>query len=691
METKTDGLQSLYLNREFSRLQFESRILSLAEDTSLPLLERAKFLAIFGSNLDEFFQIRVAGLKAQIDSKMDTPSIDGLKPESQLQLIHDYVSEQHIRASSIYQKSILPELAENDIRIMKLNELSAKQASDLQDHFERDIFPVLTPLAVDPAHPFPFISNLSLNLAVLLVDRNDRSLRFARVKVPSSLPRLQPIEREHSFVLIEDVIAAHLNMLFPGMKIASQDPFRLTRDAIIDLNLRESEDLREAMESGLLKLRLSSPAVRLEIAEDMAEEVSSLLYAELGLSESDTYCQTSPLDLRHLWEVYQISRPELKSEPWVPKTPRAFSSREGGAKSIFEVLRKQDVLVHHPYESFDASVVAFLNQAADDPNVLAIKHTLYRSSGPETSLFQALARAAAAGKQVVTLVELTARFDESANIEWAQSLERSGVHVVYGLVGLKTHAKITLVVRQDGKRIRRYCHIGTGNYHPVTARIYEDVGLLTASEVIGEDLTNLFNHLTGISQEPSYRKLLVAPHSLRQELIALIHREMGLPDGRIVIKVNNLSDPEIIDELYSASRAGVQIDLIVRSVCGLRPGLPGVSENIRVRSILGGFLEHSRIYRFGAKDRGADYFIGSADLMPRNLTERVETLVPVESLDLQTRIEEILDLNLAESRNAWSLSSDGEWKAITDEPDFCAQETFMNRLSQRMDPRKEPS
>ena len=684
-ELSTTPESGVYFNRELSRLQFESRILDLAEDLSLPLLERAKFLAIFGSNLDEFFQIRVAGIKAQIDSGMDRVSMDGLDSTSQLESIHEFVSSQYDRAASIYSKSIIPELSESDIQIVGIDALSSSQAEDLRRHFERDILPVLTPLAVDPAHPFPYISNLSLNLAVLLSNRKDRGLRFARVKIPSLLPRLQTVEEGRTFILLEELIAEHLHLLFPGMEISSHTPFRLTRDAVIDLNMQESEDLREAMASGILRKRLSSPAVRLEVSTDVAQEVKTLLHAELELDEIDTYSHKNPLDFRLLWEVYRLSRPDLKSETWRPRTPKAFSTREGGKNSVFEVMRNQDVLLHHPYESFDASVVAFLEQAADDPDVLAIKHTLYRSSGPETSLFRALARAAAAGKQVVTLVELKARFDESANIEWAQHLERAGVHVVYGLVGLKAHAKVTLVVRQDGKRIRRYCHIGTGNYHPVTARMYEDIGLLTASETIGEDLTNLFNHLTGISQTPSYRKILVAPHSLRTKLIELIHREMDLPDGRIVIKVNNLSDPEIIDELYDASQAGVEIDLIVRSVCGLKPGIPDLSERIRVRSILGGFLEHSRIYRFGSDARGPDYLIGSADLMPRNLTERVEVLVPVEDPRLQERLEEILQLNLAENVHAWSLSSSGEWNLIRGEPRISAQKSFMQRIRERVE------
>ena len=679
-DSEAQGQRNKYFNREISRLQFESRVLEMASDIRLPVLERAKFLAIFSSNLDEFFQIRVAGLKAQIDSGLEGLSIDGLSAGDQLDRIHEIVLGQYESAYSIYSKSVIPELQEKDIRIVGLDELTQSQRLDLRRHFEREIFPVLTPLAVDPAHPFPYISNLSLNLAVLLYNKDEKQLRFARVKVPTLLPRLQTVEEGRLFVRVEELIDSHLHLLFPGMEISSRSPFRLTRDAVIDPDLDEADDLREAMNAGLLQKRLSSPAVRLEISRDVAHETSSLLNAELELDGRDTYALNGPLDFTYLWELYKLARPDLKSEPWRPRRAKALSKVGGVSNSIFEVMRSQDILLHHPYESFDSSVTAFLEQAADDPNVLTIKHTLYRSSGPETAIFKALTRAAATGKQVVTLVELKARFDESSNIEWAQSLERAGVHVVYGLVGLKAHAKITLVVRQEGKRIRRYSHLGTGNYHPVTARIYEDVGLLTASETIGEDLTNLFNHLTGISKVPAYRKLLVAPHSLRQKLIALIHRESDLPDGRIVIKVNNLSDPEIINELYAASQAGVEIDLIIRSVCGLKPGVPGLSDRIRVRSILGGFLEHSRIYRFGSDERGPDYLIGSADLMPRNLTERVETLVPVGDPHLKARIEDILSLNLADNLHSWSLREDGNWQPIHGEPAFSAQKTLMERI-----------
>ena len=687
-EPNESAPSSPYLNRELSWLDFDDRVLALSEDDRLPLLERVKFLAIFGSNLDEFFQVRVAGLKAQIESGVRVVSPDGLDPREQIERIHVRVEELVRRSSTHYHKTLAPLLAEQEIRIVGLDEVERDQAAALEQTFEREIFPVLTPLGVDRAHPFPYISNLSLNLAVLLDDSGDRGLRFARVKVPSLFPRLMPVGEESTFVPLEELIAAHLHLLFPGMEIASHSPFRVTRDADLELALDGAEDLRSAVASGLRRQRLSSPAVRLELDERTADDVVSLLLDELQLDACDLYVQPSPLDPSHLWSLYDLARGDLKAKPWQPRTPRTLA-RTGEARSsaragsIFEVLRQRDVLVHHPYDSFASSVEAFLAQAADDPNVLAIKHTLYRTSGPEASMFDALLRAAERGKQVVTLVEIQARFDEKANIEWAQTLERAGVHVVYGLVGLKTHAKVTLVVRQEGDRIRRYCHLGTGNYHPGTARSYEDVGLLTASEEVGDDLTKLFNHLTGASRAPAYSKLLVAPQALRDRLVEMIHREMDAPDGRIVIKVNNLSDPELIDELYEASQAGVDIDLIVRGICCLRAGVPGLSERIRVRSILGGFLEHSRIFRFGTEARGIDYLIGSADLMPRNLSQRVETLVPIEEPELQARLDEILDLCLRDDEHTWTLGADGCWTPVPRVEGFCAQERFKELACER--------
>lgn len=674
-------VEGIYLNRELSRLDFDERVLAMSEDERLPLLERVKFLAIFSSNLDEFFQVRVAGLKEQIGSGLSVVAPDGLSPRDQLQMIHARVRGLVGRSSIHFRDVLRPALAEQGIRIVGLDALDAEQLRGLRQTFEREIFPVLTPLAVDRAHPFPYISNLSLNLAVLLRDPTDHTSRFARVKVPPLFPRLIKVGDEATFVAVEELIAAHLHLLFPGMDIASQSPFRVTRDADLDLVDDGAEDLREAVASGLRRRQLSSPAVRLEVDEQTADEVIDLLADELEIGPSDTYFQPSPLDLADLWSLYDLPRPDLRDPVWRPCTPHmlARSVEPAGAtrtRSIFDVLRDEDVLVHHPYESFATSVEEFLVQAADDPDVLAIKHTLYRTSGPETSMFEALLRAASRGRQVVTLVELQARFDEKANIEWAGILERAGVHVVYGLVGLKTHAKVTLVVRQEGGRIRRYCHIGTGNYHPGTARVYEDIGLLTASDDIGDDLTSLFNHLTGTSRAPVFRKLLVAPHSLRTRLCELIRREMDAADGRIVIKVNNLSDPELIDELYDASRAGVEIDLIVRGICCLRPGVPGLSERIRVRSILGGFLEHSRIYRFGTPERDPIHLIGSADLMPRNLNRRVEALVPIEDPHLRARLDEILRLDLQDDTHAWGLGPDGRWSPVPKTDTVCAQQIF---------------
>ena len=692
---ETAGLANpLFLNRDLSRLDFDERVLALAEDERLPILERVKFLAIFFSNLDEFFQIRVAGLKAQVESEVDVLSPDGLTPQRQLTLVHQRVQSLVYRATDHLQKSLIPRLAEHGIRIVDCSDVSPDEAAYLTKHFEQDIFPVLTPLAVDPVHPFPYISNLSLNLAVLLREPNDQSLRFARVKVPPLFPRLVAVGDQRTFVPLESLIQSHLSLLFPGMDIAGHSPFRVTRDADLELSEDSDEDLLEAMASSIRRQQRSSPAVRLEVDKRAADEVIGLLQGELDLESSDIYFQTSPLNLADLWALYDLPLPDLKATPWRPRTPRSLcrvddESSPVRAGWIFDTLRSEEILLHHPYDSFSTTVEEFLVQAADDPDVLAIKHTLYRTSGPETSLFDALVRAADRGKQVVTLVELKARFDERANLEWAQVLERAGVHVVYGLVGLKTHAKVTLVVRREGNRIRRYCHIGTGNYHPVTARLYEDIGLLTASQEIGEDVTHLFNHLTGTSRAPHFHKLLVAPQSLRDRMIQLIEREQSASDGKIVIKVNNLSDPEIIEALYRASQAGVEIDLMVRGICCLRPGVPGQSERIRVRSILGGFLEHSRIYRFGSPARGLDYFIGSADLMPRNLGRRVETLVPIEKDELCEQLEDILNLNLNDDTHAWALNQEGIWEAIETREGSCAQETFRDRAIQRSENRKE--
>ncbi|MCG8589036.1 MAG: polyphosphate kinase 1 [Proteobacteria bacterium] len=675
-----------YFNRELSWLAFERRVLALAEDPAVPLLERVKFVAIFHQNLDEFFQIRVAGLREQRDAGVELRSPDGLTAEAQLREIRKVVLELTARAQHLFVKDLLPALAEADVHVVPLASLRDEERRALERFFEERVFPVLTPLAVDPSHPFPHISNLSLNLAVLAQEPGREGHRFARVKVPALLPRLVPLGDGERFVWLEELIAHRISALFPGLEIVACDPFRVTRDADLDVEEDEADDLLEAIASGLRRRERQSAVVRVEIDARMSDEVRELLMEELELSSADVYVQTEPLDLGALWALHGLRRPELKDEPWKPRTPIALASALETDEGLFDLMRRTDILVQHPYDAFSTSVEALLERAAGDPNVLAIKHTLYRTSGPDTSTFRSLMRAAESGKQVVTLVELKARFDEQTNIEWARTLERAGVHVVYGVVGLKTHAKVTLIVRQEGESIRRYCHVGTGNYNPVTARLYEDVGILSARPELGDDLTHFFNHLTGASHHRRYRKLLVAPDQLRPALIERIQREAEADDGHIVIKVNNISDPELIDALYEASRRGTEIDLIVRGICTLRPGLPGLSESVRVRSILGSFLEHSRVFRFGSAERGRDYFIGSSDLMPRNLSRRVEAVVPVEDPPLQERLEEILSLCLEDAGFCWTLAGDGSWSRVTrgSEPDL------QTRLRQRAIRRSTP-
>jgi polyphosphate kinase len=648
------------LNRELSWLAFDRRVLALAEDPALPLLERVKFLAIFAGNLDEFFQVRVAGLQAQCAAGISTPSPDGRTPEEQLREVREEVKLQLRIAGELFEKELRPALAEQGIRVCDWTDLHETARAHLGRIFEREIFPVLTPLAVDPAHPFPHISNLSLSLAVLVQDPATRAERFARVKVPPLFPRFLPLPDGTHFVPIEQVIAAHAGALFPGMRVVSQHAFRVTRDADIPLEETEAEDLLEALEVGLRWRQRASSAVRLEVSADASQHTSAILADELELGPEDVYVAPGLLDLRALWQLHALPRPELKDAPWVPQTQRALAGRGDDVRDLFAILRGRDVLVHHPYDSFATSVQAFLEQAAGDPNVLAIKHTLYRTSGPENPIVRTLIRAAEAGKQVVTLVEVKARFDEQANIEWARMLEQAGVHVVYGLVGLKTHAKAALVVRREADGIRRYCHVGTGNYNPATSKLYEDVGILSASPELCADLAELFNNLTGFSRTPGYRRILVAPDNLKPALLAWIRAEAERPDGRILLKVNHLSDPALIDALYAASCAGVEIDLLVRGICALRPGVPGLSERIRVRSILGRFLEHSRIFRFGSDARGPRYYLGSADLMRGKLEGRLELVVPVEDPALRARLEEILALCLAD-RGAWELGADGRW------------------------------
>jgi polyphosphate kinase len=649
-----------FLNRELSWLAFDRRVLSLAADPALPLLERVKFLAIFGSNLDEFFQVRVAGLKAQRAAGVGASSPDERTPEEQLAGIRAEVQPLVREACALFEKELRPALAEEGIRICDWATLQEDACAHLGRVFEREIFPVLTPLAVDPAHPFPHISNLSLNLAVLVRDPVTREERFARVKVPALFPRLLPLPSGTHFVPIEQVIAAHLDALFPGMQVVSHHAFRVTRDADIPIEESEAEDLLEALEVGLRWRQRASGAVRLEIAAEASEGVTEILAEELELEPQDVYTSPGLLGLRSLAQLHALLRPDLKEPPFVPQTQWALGPRGEEKPDLFGLLRERPLLVHHPYDSFASSVQAFLESAATDPNVLAIKHTLYRTSGPENPIVHTLIRAAEAGKQVVTLVEVKARFDEQANIEWARMLEQAGVHVVYGLVGLKTHAKAALVIRREADGIRRYCHVGTGNYNPSTAKNYEDLGIFSSAPELCADLAELFNHLTGLSRQRHYRRILVAPGNLKAALLEMIRAEAVQPDGAIALKVNHLSDPELIDALYEASRAGTEIDLIVRGICSLRPGVPGLSERIRVRSILGRFLEHSRIFRFGSEKRGRRTFIGSGDLMRGKLEGRVELVVPVEEPALRARLEEILSLAL-EDGSAWTLGSDGRW------------------------------
>ncbi len=661
-----EGIDERYVNRELTWLDFNARVLALAESPVVPLLERAKFLAIFSQNLDEFFQVRVAGLKDQVAAKISTPAPDGRSPARQLLDIRDEVEKWSRRAEWIFLESLVPALADVGVVFSGFGDLDEDDRKYLDETFDDRIFPVLTPLAVDPGHPFPYISDLSLNLAVTLRDPDAGVRKFARVKVPSILPRFVVMPDGERFVPLEWVIAEHLGRLFPGMEITGHFPFRVTRNADLTVEEEEADDLLEAVELEVRRRRFGR-AVRLEVDDTMSEEVRDLLVRELDLTEEDLYTYAGPLDLGGLWAVHGLDRPDLKDPAWNPITPTRLSPRDEGRPDVFAELRRSDLLVHHPYTSFGSTTEEFIRQAAADPHVLAIKLTIYRTSG-DSPIMRELIRAAEQGKQVAVLMELKARFDEAANIEWAKELEKAGVHVAYGIAGLKIHTKTTLVVRDEPDGIRRYCHIGTGNYNPRTAKLYEDLGLLTADPVIGSDLTQLFNYFTGYGREMEYEKLVVAPHHLRPTIEGLIRREMGAGEGkgRIIMKMNSLIDPSMIDLLYEASQAGVAIDIVVRGICGLRPGVEGLSERIRVRSIVGRYLEHSRIYFF-ANGWGPDvpaYYIGSADLMPRNLDRRVEAVVPVESVDLQSQLREILDTNLADDVLAWELDPDNTWRKV---------------------------
>ncbi|MBX7430690.1 RNA degradosome polyphosphate kinase [Mycobacterium sp. Y57] len=663
-----------YLNRELSWLDFNARVLALAADPSMPLLERLKFLAIFASNLDEFYMVRVAGLKRRDEMGLSVRSADGLSPREQLRRISERTQQIASRHAHVYSDAVGPALAHEGIFIVTWAELDDAERGQLSTYFHEQVFPVLTPLAVDPAHPFPFVSGLSLNLAITVKHPDDGGQHFARIKVPDNVDRFVelPVRSDDTetpdvvrFLPMEELIAAFLPVLFPGLEIVEHHAFRITRNADFEVEEDRDEDLLQALERELARRRFGSP-VRLEVSGDMTEGMLELLLRELDVAPGDVVEVPGLLDLSSLWQIYGVDRPALKDPPFVPATPPAFGERET-PKSIFSALRDGDVLVHHPYDSFSTTVQRFIEQAAADPNVLAIKQTLYRTSG-DSPIINALIDAAEAGKQVVALVEIKARFDEQANIKWARALEQAGVHVVYGLIGLKTHCKTCLVVRREGSMIRRYCHVGTGNYNPKTARLYEDIGLLTAAPDIGADLTDLFNSLTGYSRKDSYRNLLVAPYGVRRGIIDRIEREIAATrdgaEGRIRLKANALVDEQVIDALYRASQAGVRIEVVVRGICALRPGAPEFSENITVRSILGRFLEHSRVIHFRAID---EYWIGSADMMHRNLDRRVEVMAQVKDPRLTAQLNDIFESATDARTRCWELGQDGHWTASPQE------------------------
>ena len=675
-----------FANRELSWLDFNARVLALAEDSRQPLLERVKFLAIFASNLDEFYMVRVAGLKRRSEMGLGVVSADGLTVSEQLEMIGARTQELVERLGSCFTDDVLPALEQVGIRLVRWADIDAADRATLADYFSTQVFPVLTPLAVDPGHPFPYISGLSLNMAIVVRDPATGTERFARLKVPKNVDRFVRVRRgADDFLPIEDLIAAHLAELFPGMQVAEHQTFRVTRNADFEVEEDRDEDLLQALERELARRRFGPP-VRLEIADTTSERILKLLLDELDVDPGDAVEVPGLLDLSSLWQIYNLDRPALKDTPFVPATPAAFAEGET-PKSAFAYLRDGDILLHHPYESFATTVQRFIEQAAADPQVLAIKQTLYRTSG-DSPIVDALIAAATAGKQVVVLVEIKARFDEQANITWAKALERAGVHVVYGLVGLKTHCKIALVVRQEGSTIRRYCHIGTGNYNPKTARTYEDLGLLTADPAIGADLTDLFNVLTGYSRQTEYRNLLVAPHSIRTGIIDRIDREIGYQrEGRggiVRMKMNSIVDEQVIDALYRASQAGVTVDVTVRGICALRAGIPGLSDRITVRSVVGRFLEHSRIVYFGGGDPGGpgeEYWIGSADMMHRNLDRRVEAMVRVTDRAAIARLAGILDMMAAPGVRSWVLTPEG-WRRSPAEGDgYDVQEELLRKVT----------
>ena len=671
-----------FFDRELSWLKFNQRVLECAENEDMPLLERANFAAIFASNLDEFFMVRVAGLKRRIDSGIAVPSAAGLSPRQQLRAISETAHRLQDEHAHYTIDTILPELEKERIVLLTWDKLTSSEQERLSRYYRQQVFPVLTPLAVDPAHPFPYISGGSLNLAVLVENPASGKSHFARVKVPGNLNRLVPVDDltedestnvRYGFITMENLIIAHLESLFPGMIIKEARSFRVTRNEDIDVEEDDAENLLNAMEKELLRRRFGPP-IRLEISDETSPFLSQLLADQLRVSADEVYRLPAPLDATVLFELGGIDRPDLKYRPFIPTTNRQIAEVESSrAQDIFAAIRERDILLHHPYDSFSTSVQAFLAQAAADPKVLAIKQTLYRTSS-NSPIIDALIDAAHAGKQVLALVEIKARFDEDANIAWARKLERAGVHVVYGIVGLKTHCKLSLVVRQEADGLRRYCHVGTGNYNPKTARIYTDLGLLTCDPVVGQDMTRLFNQLSGYAPKSSFHRLLVAPRTVRSGLIQRIRREEDAAragkEAWIKIKVNSIVDEKTIDALYRASQAGVKIDIVERGICALKPGVPGLSENIRVRSILGRFLEHSRIYAFANSDgpqigegpaAGPEVWIGSADLMHRNLDRRVEALVRIVAPEQIDELIKYVDLQMADSTASWHMQADGTY------------------------------
>ena len=666
-------MPSNYQDRELSWLDFDTRVLELSEDSTIPLLERLRFLAIFSSNLDEFFMVRVASIKAKIERGSTTINSAGYAPKELLDLVLRRTQVLVNIQAERFRDEIVPELRKEGIEFLKISEVTDSEREDLKNYYNNRIFPVLTPLVVDPSHPFPYISGLSLNIGVNIESSEDHDISFARVKVPSNLPRFIRTSDANKirFVLIDDLIAEHLPELFPGVKLKDHFFFRVTRNQDLDLDEDETEDILETMEKELTRRRFGPP-VRLEVDKVIHPEVLNELMDELQIEPHDVIKYDSPLDLRSLNQIADLDLPHLKYKPFRSDTaPELRDVDPASTDSYFAALRKGEILLHHPYQSFTSSVVKLLENAAQDPHVLAIKQTLYRTSG-DSPIVEALIEAAEAGKQVLAVIEIRARFDEMANVRWARKLEEVGVHVVYGLMGLKTHAKLSLVVREEGDVLRRYCHVGTGNYNPKTARFYDDLGLLSADPVLGEDLSRLFNELSGHSTKHDYSRILVAPHSLRKSLIMRIQREIkNHLDGKpswIRLKLNSLLDEEIIANLYEAAEAGVKVEIIVRGICSIQLNNQARRENIKVRSILGRFLEHSRIYYF-RNDGAEDYFIGSADVMHRNLDRRVEALVRIESEKHKERLKSILDDSVSDVYSTWKLSGDNKWIRSTRSPE----------------------